>query len=56
MEKTDDDGQIVKAYVMGKTRVYFGMGALEHLEAEGLVVTAAAESVVHHGGNIRVYW
>ena len=45
----------MKAYATRKTRVYFCTGELEHLEAECLVVTTAAESVVHDDGNIRVY-
>ena len=32
MEKTNDQGKLVKAFIVGKTRSYFRMGALEYLE------------------------
>jgi myosin-5 len=33
LEYTDKDGKVVKAFVVGKTRSYFRMGALEFLES-----------------------
>ena len=37
METTDDEGKVVKAYVCGKTRIYFRTGAVEYLEAERMI-------------------
>jgi myosin-5 len=36
LEVEKEDGTVVRAFVIGKTRAYFRAGALEHLEAERL--------------------
>ena len=37
MEKVGDDGKVKKAYICGKTKVYFRGGALEYLEEQRLL-------------------
>jgi myosin-5 len=54
MEKSKDDGSTQKAFVCGKTRVYFRAGSLEFLEAQRL--TALSDKAISLQAQFRRYF